>query len=65
MRGPVLLFHGDADTDATIGFSYSAHHALPESRLVVMERGTHLAFYAHPDAADAQEEARALLAANS
>lgn len=65
VRCPVLLIHGDADTDATIDYSYLAHKALPESRLIVMNRGTHLAFYAHPDAADVQEEARAFLAANS
>jgi pimeloyl-ACP methyl ester carboxylesterase len=62
VRCPVLLIHGDADTDAPIGFSYSAHQALPESRLIVMNRGTHLAFYAHPDASDVQQEARAFLA---
>jgi hypothetical protein len=28
-----------------------------------MDRGTHLAFYAHPDAADVQEQARVFLAA--
>jgi hypothetical protein len=26
-----------------------------------MDRGTHLAFYAHPDATEVQEEARAFL----
>jgi pimeloyl-ACP methyl ester carboxylesterase len=55
---PVLLVHGDADTDATIDYSYAAHSALPDSALVVMERGTHLAFYAHPEARDVQEQAR-------
>jgi pimeloyl-ACP methyl ester carboxylesterase len=55
---PVLLVHGDADTDAPIDFSRSAHAELPDSTLVVMERGTHLAFYAHPQAGDVQEQAR-------
>jgi pimeloyl-ACP methyl ester carboxylesterase len=55
---PVLLVHGDADTDAPIDFSRSAHAELPDSTLVVMERGTHLAFYAHPQAPDVQEQAR-------
>ncbi|HEY2266771.1 MAG TPA: alpha/beta hydrolase [Streptosporangiaceae bacterium] len=63
VRCPVLLIHGDADTDVTIDYSYLAHQALPESRLIVMNRGTHLAFYAHPEAADVQEETRAFLAA--
>ncbi|HEX7355428.1 MAG TPA: alpha/beta hydrolase [Mycobacteriales bacterium] len=62
---PVLLIHGNADSDATIDFSYSARDALPHSRLIVMDRGTHLAFYAHPDAATVQEEARAFLSANA
>jgi hypothetical protein len=38
---------------------------LPESQLIVMNRGTHLAFYADPNAADIQEKARGFLAANS
>jgi pimeloyl-ACP methyl ester carboxylesterase len=65
VRCPVLLIHGDADTDVMIDDSYQAHQALPESRLIVMNRGTHLAFYAHPEAPDVQEEARAFLAANA
>jgi pimeloyl-ACP methyl ester carboxylesterase len=64
VRGPVLLIHGEVDTDVTIDFSYSAQQALPESRLIVMDRGTHLSFYAHPDAAAVQAEARAFLAAS-
>jgi pimeloyl-ACP methyl ester carboxylesterase len=59
VRCPVLLVHGDADTDVTIGYSQAAHSELPDSTLVVLERGTHLAFYAHPKARDAQEQARA------
>ncbi|MGQ4512338.1 alpha/beta fold hydrolase [Streptomyces sp. DW26H14] len=65
VRCPVLLIHGDADTDAAIDFSHSARAALTESRLIVMHHGTHLAFYAHPNAADAQDEARTFLAANA
>ena len=55
---PVLLIHGDADTDASPDFSYTAHDALPDSTLVMMDRGTHLAFYAHPDALKVQDQAR-------
>jgi pimeloyl-ACP methyl ester carboxylesterase len=58
VRCPVLLIQGDADTDVIPGFSYTAHSALPDSTLVIMERGTHLAFYAHPEAPDVQEQAR-------
>jgi pimeloyl-ACP methyl ester carboxylesterase len=58
VRCPVLLIHGDADTDAVPEYSYSAHEALPHSDLIMMKRGTHLAFYAHPDAPRIQEKAR-------
>jgi pimeloyl-ACP methyl ester carboxylesterase len=62
VRCPVLLIHGAVDTHVVIDFSHTAQQALPDSRLIVMDRGTHLAFYAHPDAAAVQEEARAFLA---
>ncbi|KAM0171747.1 hypothetical protein ACHAPC_010965 [Botrytis cinerea] len=55
---PVLLVHGDADTDALPIFSEAAHARLPLSSLIVMPRGTHLAFYAHPQARDVQETAK-------
>jgi hypothetical protein len=42
------LIHGDADTDVAIDFSFSAHAMLPESRLTVMNHGTHLAFLRGP-----------------
>lgn len=58
---PVLLTHGDADTDALPEYSHSAHQAVPHSTLVMIESGTHLAFYAHPDAARIQEQARSWL----
>lgn len=57
VRCPVLLVHGDADTDAVPEHSHSAHAALPNSTLVIMEQGTHLSFYAHPEAADVQKQA--------
>jgi pimeloyl-ACP methyl ester carboxylesterase len=65
VRCPVLLIHGDADTDAIPEFSYMAHDALPDSTLAIMERGTHLAFYAHPEARDVQEQARTWFARNA
>jgi pimeloyl-ACP methyl ester carboxylesterase len=58
VRCPVLLVHGDADTDATPEYSRFAHAELPDSTLVVMERGTHLAFYAHRQATEVQRQAR-------
>ncbi|KUJ17533.1 alpha/beta hydrolase fold protein [Mollisia scopiformis] len=55
---PVLLVHGDADTDALPRYSEEAHRRLERSELVVMERGTHLSFYAHPEASEVQESAK-------
>jgi pimeloyl-ACP methyl ester carboxylesterase len=65
VRCPVLLIHGDADTDVAIDHSYSARTTLANSQLIAMNQGTHLAFYAHPGVADVQEKARVFLAANS
>ncbi|OAA53390.1 hypothetical protein ISF_08743 [Cordyceps fumosorosea ARSEF 2679] len=58
---PVLLIHGDADTDAPPSCSESAHARLPRSELVMMPRGTHLSFYAHPEASHVQERTRKFL----
>jgi len=55
---PVLLIHGDSDTDASPAYSRYANTKLPDSTPVVMERGTHLAFCAHPEASTIQEQAR-------
>lgn len=55
---PVLLVHGDADTDALLSHSENAHARLPSSSLVVMPRGTHLSFYAHPEASGVQDQAK-------
>ncbi|KAF2161325.1 hypothetical protein M409DRAFT_28362 [Zasmidium cellare ATCC 36951] len=54
---PVLLVHGDADTDAVPSYSEDAHARLPLSILVMMPRGTHLCFYAHPQAREVQAQA--------
>lgn len=55
---PVLLIHGDANTDVSLDHSESAHARLPISELVVMSDGTHLSFYAHPQARDIQNKAK-------
>lgn len=55
---PVLLVHGDADTDVPLSYSISADELLPLSSLVTMPRGTHLSFYAHPQAREVQEMAK-------
>lgn len=58
---PVLLIHGDADADALPRYSETAHARLPRSELIRMPRGTHLSFYAHPEASNVQERARQFL----
>ena len=55
---PVLLIHGDADTDAPLSYSESAHARLPLSSFIVMPNGTHLSFYAHPQACEVQDKAK-------
>lgn len=55
---PTLLIHGDADTDAIFEHSRFAHSRVRDSELLAMTGGTHLAFYADPGAAEAQERAR-------
>ena len=58
IKCPVLLIHGDSDTDALPSHSTSAHKRLPLSSLIMMPRGTHLSFYAHPQARDVQDTAQ-------
>lgn len=58
VKCPVLLIHGSADTDAVPEYSRSAHMKLPNGVLLEMENGTHLSFYAHPEAKAVQEKAR-------
>ncbi|KEQ60461.1 alpha/beta hydrolase fold protein [Aureobasidium melanogenum CBS 110374] len=54
----VLLVHGDADTDAPLHYSQDAHQRLRNSELVTIPRGTHLGFYAHPQACEMQARAK-------
>lgn len=58
VRCSVLLIHGEVDTDVILEYSHTAHSHLPDSKLIIMKRGTHLAFYAHPQAAEVQEQTR-------
>ncbi|KAH0365347.1 alpha/beta hydrolase fold protein, partial [Aureobasidium melanogenum] len=55
---PVLLVHGDADTDAPFHYSQDAHERLRDSEFLTIPRGTHLGFYAHPQARDMQARAK-------
>ncbi|CAD0097251.1 unnamed protein product [Aureobasidium mustum] len=55
---PVLLVHGDADSDALPVYTYYAHARLPNSELIMMAGGTHPSFYAHQEAEIVQERAK-------
>ncbi|MDA0180125.1 alpha/beta hydrolase [Solirubrobacter phytolaccae] len=54
---PTLIVHGNADAELPVAHSVHAAAAIPNARLLTLETGTHLAFYAHPSAALAQAEA--------
>lgn len=62
IRCPTLIIHGDADTDASLEHSHFAHRQVRHSELIVLENGTHLAFYAHPRAAEVQSQVKVWLA---
>lgn len=61
VRCPVLLIHGDADTDVLPKYSRIAHDKLPNSQLILLKGGTHLAFYAHPESYAVQAKAKKLV----
>jgi pimeloyl-ACP methyl ester carboxylesterase len=63
IAAPVLLVHGDADTDVRFEQSEAADARLARSELIRVERGTHLCTWAHPDDAEIQERVSAFLAA--
>lgn len=58
---PTLIVCGDADTDVPPDHSHHAAATIPRADHLVLERGTHLALWVHPDAAAAQARAVALL----
>lgn len=58
IKCPVLLVHGDADTDTPLHYSQNAHERLRNSEFVTIPRGTHLGFYAHPQACEMQARAK-------
>jgi pimeloyl-ACP methyl ester carboxylesterase len=57
IQAPTLLIHGSADTDVPPEHSEHAATAIPGVEHLVMDRGTHLSLWVHPDAAEAQERA--------
>jgi pimeloyl-ACP methyl ester carboxylesterase len=58
---PTLVIWGDADTDVPPSHSEHAAATIPGARKLVLERGTHLALFAHPEARKAQDRVVELL----
>lgn len=58
---PTLIVSGDADTDVPPDHSDHAAATIPGADRIVLERGTHLALWVHPEATAAQARALALL----
>ena len=58
---PTLVVVGDADVDVPPAHSHHAADTIPGATSLVIEHGTHLALFAHPDAAAAQTHVIELL----
>jgi pimeloyl-ACP methyl ester carboxylesterase len=58
---PTLVVWGDVDSDVPPPFSGYAAATIPGAQSLILPGGTHLAFYTHTDAADAQARALTLL----
>ena len=58
---PALVIHGSADSDVPPAHTDHAAAAIPGAERLLMEGGTHLCLWAHPDAAAAQARVVALL----
>jgi pimeloyl-ACP methyl ester carboxylesterase len=52
-----LVIHGSADTDVPPAHGEYAATTIPDAEQLVMERGTHLSLFVHPDAGAAQARA--------
>lgn len=60
---PTLVINGDADADVPPAHSDHAAATIPGAEHLVMDRGTHLSLFAHPDAHAAQARALTKLGA--
>jgi pimeloyl-ACP methyl ester carboxylesterase len=65
IRAPTLIINGSADVDVPPEHSEYAAATIPAARRLVMDRGTHLSLFAHPDAERAQARAVAVLRSGS
>lgn len=57
VTAPTLVINGTADVDVPAAHSDHAATTIPEAEHLVMERGTHLCLFVHPDAEAAQARA--------
>ena len=57
IAAPTLLVQGSVDTDVPPAHTEHAAARIPGARTRMLDTGTHLAFWTHPDAAAAQAEA--------
>lgn len=57
VKARTLVIHGTADTDVPPQHSNYAAATIPGAEQVLMERGTHLSLFVHPDSAAAQARA--------
>jgi pimeloyl-ACP methyl ester carboxylesterase len=65
IEAPTLVIHGTADTDVPPDHGDHAAATIPGAERLLMDRGTHLALFAHPDAEVAQARAAAKLRPSS
>jgi pimeloyl-ACP methyl ester carboxylesterase len=63
ISAPTLVIHGTADSDVPFSHGEFAAGRIPGAELLALETGTHLAFYTHPESAEAQRRAVSLLGA--
>jgi pimeloyl-ACP methyl ester carboxylesterase len=61
IAAPTLVIVGSADTDVPPGHSDHAAATIPGADKIVMDAGTQLSLFAHPDAASAQAQVIAKL----
>jgi len=54
ITAPTLVVQGTADADLPPEHGYLAARTIPGAELLILDTGTHLALYTHPDAATAQ-----------
>ena len=56
ISAPVLLVHGDADSDVPLAHTTAAAARIPGARTRILPTGTHLALWTHPEASTVQAE---------